>query len=328
MFNIGIFFIFLLLLILSFSFYLLGKISTLYTFLLCGGAVISYLLFRRIRFNFFRSYRSQFEGSQEIINLFQESIRSKQERLAHLPEKSGKAGVLLEVSRKFIEINQPEEVVDFLVRTVSQLFPDAENILFFEFNEHTLELARSVKKKKILIQEKTGDVVDKWVLKHNLSLLVENLTEDFRFDYNQVVAFRQRNIRSFVASPLSVGEKVLGIVRVESCVPQAFTLDDSRILRSVCDVAVVVWERARLFRKEEELAIKDPLTSLYVREHFFKRLDEELKRAELRDTGLGLVMFDIDDFKQINDSHGHVVGDIVLKRVAGILSDAVQGKGN
>ncbi|UCC95903.1 MAG: sensor domain-containing diguanylate cyclase, partial [Candidatus Omnitrophota bacterium] len=168
-----------------------------------------------------------------------------------------------------------------------------------------------------------ADIMDKWVLRHNLSLLVEDMAEDFRFDCTKVAAFRERNIRSVMVSPLSVGEKVKGTMKVESKAPSGFSLDDSRILRSICDLGAVVLERADLFQKAQDLAIRDSLTSLFLREHFLVRLKEEIGQAYLTGTRIGILMLDIDDFKSINDTYGHVVGDLVLKKLAIVLNEVV-----
>jgi diguanylate cyclase (GGDEF)-like protein len=78
----------------------------------------------------------------------------------------------------------------------------------------------------------------------------------------------------------------------------------------------------------EELAIKDSLTSLFLKDYFFKRLEEEINRTSAKKTSFGIIMLDIDDFKKINDTHGHIVGDIVLKKLANMLKEIIGNAGN
>jgi diguanylate cyclase (GGDEF)-like protein len=66
----------------------------------------------------------------------------------------------------------------------------------------------------------------------------------------------------------------------------------------------------------QRLAITDSLTGLYNRRHFFELADNELQRARRYRRFLSAIMLDIDHFKQVNDTHGHAVGDHVLKEVA------------
>ncbi len=69
----------------------------------------------------------------------------------------------------------------------------------------------------------------------------------------------------------------------------------------------------------EELALTDPLTGLYNRRFFARRLEEEISRAKRNGTSVALLMLDIDHFKMINDTFGHDFGDQVLKGIASTL---------
>ncbi|MES9902622.1 MAG: transporter substrate-binding domain-containing protein [Sedimenticola sp.] len=73
-------------------------------------------------------------------------------------------------------------------------------------------------------------------------------------------------------------------------------------------------------RKEaERLAVTDQLTGIFNRRHLDEILVNEIDRAERYDDGFAVIMADIDDFKQVNDTHGHQVGDEVLKTVTSVL---------
>jgi diguanylate cyclase (GGDEF)-like protein len=72
------------------------------------------------------------------------------------------------------------------------------------------------------------------------------------------------------------------------------------------------------------LALVDPLTGLYNRRFAERRLKEEIARSQRKGYALSLVLFDLDNFKQINDRFGHAAGDQVLKEFAGRLSKAVR----
>lgn len=76
--------------------------------------------------------------------------------------------------------------------------------------------------------------------------------------------------------------------------------------------------------KLKELSITDELTQIYNRRHFTEILDMEFSRAVRYRKFLSFIMLDIDHFKNFNDSHGHQMGDIVLKEFARILKDNVR----
>ena len=74
----------------------------------------------------------------------------------------------------------------------------------------------------------------------------------------------------------------------------------------------------------EQLSITDDLTKLYNHRFFQEHLPREMKRAERTGEPLSLILIDIDDFKRLNDRHGHSVGDAVLRRVADVMSAEVR----
>ena len=73
-------------------------------------------------------------------------------------------------------------------------------------------------------------------------------------------------------------------------------------------------------------ALRDPLTRLFNKRYFLDRLDSELKFARRHETSLSLLMIDLDHFKKINDTHGHLAGDAVLINFAGVLTRAVRNE--
>lgn len=80
----------------------------------------------------------------------------------------------------------------------------------------------------------------------------------------------------------------------------------------------------QLIRELEEMAIKDPLTGLYNHRHLNKCLAEEIARSARYEHRFVILMADIDHFKKINDTHGHLFGDFVLKRLARLFEDNVR----
>lgn len=78
------------------------------------------------------------------------------------------------------------------------------------------------------------------------------------------------------------------------------------------------------FSMAQETSITDPLTGLYTRWYFTKRLEEEFERYRRYGIPFSVIMADIDDFKQINDTYGHPKGDEVLKFIAAIMTSSVR----
>ena len=103
----------------------------------------------------------------------------------------------------------------------------------------------------------------------------------------------------------------------------AFTLREISFFQIVTEAAANALERAHLFEsiqvaneRLEQLAITDSLTGIYNRRYFHERFEHEFERAVRYGLPFSCVIFDIDDFKQVNDTYGHLIGDEVLKEVA------------
>jgi diguanylate cyclase (GGDEF)-like protein len=133
---------------------------------------------------------------------------------------------------------------------------------------------------------------------------------------------------SFVAVPIGPMHEPLGVV----CVTDRrdggpFTRDDVAALRSLVAPAALALGRERALAQAEgyaHAAAIDPLSGAFNRRYFHARLDEELQRSQRHRLSLTLLMIDIDDFKSINDSFGHLAGDTVIRDIAEILRRSVR----
>jgi diguanylate cyclase (GGDEF)-like protein/PAS domain S-box-containing protein len=98
------------------------------------------------------------------------------------------------------------------------------------------------------------------------------------------------------------------------------TIDADTIEGTVLDIS----ERKEMEERIAFQAHHDALTGLYNRSFFIEQLDRELARARRMGTRIGLLYIDLDEFKPVNDIHGHAVGDRVLREVAGRLENCVR----
>jgi len=88
--------------------------------------------------------------------------------------------------------------------------------------------------------------------------------------------------------------------------------------------SLVSEDEENALRKMYDAALRDGLTGVFNRKHLEERLDAEIAYADRHESELSLVMLDVDHFKKVNDTYGHLAGDAVLKRVAQILLEGVR----
>jgi diguanylate cyclase (GGDEF)-like protein len=122
-------------------------------------------------------------------------------------------------------------------------------------------------------------------------------------------------LRSLVDGPEYLG--AISIARHGA----VFTREEEDTLEYLAGQAVVSIENASLHEAVERQAVTDALTGLANLRAFTSTLDRELERGRRFEHPLGLVMIDLDDFKQVNDTYGHQQGDEVLAHVAWVLRD-------
>lgn len=127
-------------------------------------------------------------------------------------------------------------------------------------------------------------------------------------------------IQSFICLPLTSHASRLGVIYFYRKDRDYFLPDELEILTTFAHLAAGAIENARLQEKTLNLAVTDKLTGLRNRRYFDQRLTEEIHHAGRQETPLSLLMLDIDDFKRVNDTHGHVVGDRVLQSLGRILA--------
>jgi diguanylate cyclase (GGDEF)-like protein len=103
-----------------------------------------------------------------------------------------------------------------------------------------------------------------------------------------------------------------------------FSAETRELAHSLAVQAATALENARLHRIVQRQAVTDELTELPNRRRFMETLEAEVRRAERFGAPLGLVLFDLDDFKLVNDRHGHQVGDLVLKKAGEVLLERIR----
>jgi diguanylate cyclase (GGDEF)-like protein len=135
---------------------------------------------------------------------------------------------------------------------------------------------------------------------------------------------------SIISLPLKIGNKVLGVMNVALKRAHEFSENEIRAIEFLGDQASIAIQNANLYEQAQQeiadrikaeeaikhLANHDALTGLPNRRLFNERINLEISRAQRNNQKIGIMLFDLDHLKKVNDSFGHNVGDLLLQSVA------------
>ena len=132
------------------------------------------------------------------------------------------------------------------------------------------------------------------------------------------------NTRSKVVLPLSMGDKVFGVIEIQSDKLDTFVYNDVLLLQTLADQVAISIENARLFAKVEYLATNDALSGLYNRRYLLDLARVELERSNRYNCPLSIAIIDIDFFKRVNDTYGHLIGDQIIQAIGEMLRKSLR----
>ena len=135
-----------------------------------------------------------------------------------------------------------------------------------------------------------------------------------------------RHLLSFVSVPLKQDNKRIGNLLIGKSEKNAFT-HSSEFYETIGGQISVGITNAVLYQQMENMAIRDGLTGIYNRRYLTEMLQAKISEAKRKEAPVSLALFDIDKFKMINDTYGHLFGDEVIKYVAKLLDKTAVDNG-
>jgi diguanylate cyclase (GGDEF)-like protein len=155
-----------------------------------------------------------------------------------------------------------------------------------------------------------------WVARVGKPCLIPDARLDPRFfkGVDKKTGFKTRSV---LAVPIFFRKRVLGVLEVINKVGgEPFTARDLAVVAALAEQASVAIENARLYQEVERLSVTDDLTQLHNSRYCNRFLEESLREAAPGKRPLSLIFLDLDSLKEIDDSHGHLMGGEALREVA------------
>lgn len=253
-----------------------------------------------------------------LINfVFARLSRARQE----LQERVHDLEILNATARRFSSSLQREELVEAIARETCKAIPEAEAVALVH---------RSAGRDSDLVVDAYDPLRDKFsrhpirpgegaagaVMKAAASRRIDDLARS-----DVATDTPAHGMHSWLGVPLFLYGECDGVIAVQSSRVAAFRPEHQRLLESLALQIAAALQNAHLY----ELAMIDGLTGLFVRRYFDARIEEEIERSRRYGTPFSVIMLDVDDFKNLNDTYGHLVGDRVLRAIANVLKAQVRG---
>jgi len=273
-------------------------------------------LFPTFDFDFFTSIGNQIGMAAEHALLFQRSSAQTKQ-----------ITVLNNIARIISSSLQIEEVFDSFAAEMAKLISfDRLSVTILDDSGSYLRIFASGSRvdsgwgmESIIPVVGTGPG---WVVLNERPFIHEDTRERQQFLEDEI--FYEDGIRSYIILPLESRGKLVGTFGLGSRQPGTYSKRDLTLLGQLSEQISVAIENVKLYQQTKENSILDDVSSLFNFRYFHQALDRELKLVARHRSRLSLIFIDLDNFKQINDTHGHLRGSRVLRAVGFLLRAAVR----
>jgi diguanylate cyclase (GGDEF)-like protein len=238
---------------------------------------------------------------------------------------AGEVAIFQELGKALTSSLQLDQVLRTIMEKIDEfLRPDNWSLLLLDEAKQELYFELVVGKASPSLKDvriKIGQGIAGWVAQNGETVVVPDTAKDTRF-FGQVDEKTKTETQSIVAVPVMFRDTCLGVIELINCMgPDGFDNRDLKLLEALADFAAIALENARHVKRIHELTITDDCTTLYNARHMGFILDTEIYRSQRYNYEFSLVFIDLDHFKQVNDTHGHLVGSRLLAEIGNALKN-------
>jgi diguanylate cyclase (GGDEF)-like protein len=164
-----------------------------------------------------------------------------------------------------------------------------------------------------------GEGIAGWVVENGVPAVVPDVRKDKRFSA-KVDRHGDFRTLSVMCAPIISKGNIIGVLEViNRANGEPFTEEDLSLLMRIVDQASLAVERVMMHQKLEELAVTDDLTNLFNTRYLTRSIEAEIQRSKRYRTSVAVIFMDLDHFKDVNDTHGHLVGSKLLVEIGELL---------
>lgn len=240
-----------------------------------------------------------------------------------------KLQTLIDIITATNSLLQPVEVMESVMNAIDKLIEvEAWSVLMFDKEDPMMlcfaAAAGPGKDKLRNLRVPLGQGIAGWVAQHGEPVIVNEAYKDPRF-LHKIDEDTHFDTRTILCAPLVSRGRTLGVLEMlNRKTEHGFSEEDLEVVQLLVNPAAVAIENAYLFQKTKTLTIQDDLTKLYNSRYLNKCIETELERAKRHGNPLSLMFLDLDGFKAINDTYGHLQGSQSLIDIAQYIRETTR----
>lgn len=252
----------------------------------------------------------------------------QEDQITELRRKMEEYAVVHDMAKALTSTLQLDQVLKTVMEKVQELLaPDTWSLLLVDekTNELYFQIATGEAASKLKdVRLKMGQGIAGWVAQSGVASIVPDVSQDPRFS-GQVDAMTKMRTHSIICVPIRGKERVLGVIEIINLVgKREFDQEDMTLLQAMADYSAIALENAIHVQRIHELTITDDCTDLYNVRHLNFVLDTEIYRSNRYQYEFSLIFLDLDHFKEVNDTHGHLVGSKLLREMAELIRGSLR----
>ena len=252
------------------------------------------------------------ERLQEVNDRLKNKLNELQQRNAEMLLLSG----LNDYLQSALTVKEACSAISALSRP---LFPDCSGVIYI-LDLTTNQLERLTFWGKSLHSDLLFLPLDCWALRRGRIHWVGREEHDLFCNHIDC----QHPPEESLCIPMMAQGETLGLLYICTSKSDIFTESRQQLARTVAEQLSLAIANIKLRDKLHHQSIRDPLTTLFNRRYLEEFLEQELARAKRNHYSVGVIMLDIDHFKQFNDRLGHEAGDLILKKIAHLLREDIR----
>ena len=256
------------------------------------------------------------------VKTFAQEIISKHSLMTLVKQQADELDALKNLSLNLTSSLDPQTVLDAIVIEAMRLVRNARSAHIFLYVRGKLDFGASltsdgVRNKPLAMPRKDGLTYS--VANGKKQIIIEDMISHPIYE-----GLDKNWVGSIIGVPLLFNNNIVGVMNLSRSTAGGFTGAELRLIGLLADQAAVAISNVNIHKQITEQANTDSVTGLPNRRALDERLQEDIRHAKRMSSNFSVVMMDLDGFKNVNDTHGHVVGDEILRSLFNYLAENIR----